>query len=166
MSNLKETKLIKDQLNQLMLEERQLLNQRNTSPPGDAALIDMLIEGSEMSFGAILEGTKPRRLKLLKELEHLQYQNQPKPSNWITQQDIDIARAVPITQFVDEKLRGRRREKIKCIFHDDREPSCILYTDQNTFNCFVCNANGDVISWIMKKNNLKFIETIRYLIRK
>jgi hypothetical protein len=35
--------------------------------------------------------------------------------------------------------------KTNCIFHEDPGPSMVLYTGQNKFNCYGCEAHGD--SW-------------------
>ncbi len=51
-------------------------------------------------------------------------------------------------------LKPNRHKQIKCPFHEDDKPSMKIYTDTNTFNCFGCGANGDVIEFIQKKENL------------
>ncbi len=42
---------------------------------------------------------------------------------------------------------------LKCPFHEDDKPSMKIYPNTNTFNCFGCSANGDVIEFIQKKEN-------------
>lgn len=51
-------------------------------------------------------------------------------------------------------LKPNKHHQIKCPFHEDDKPSLKVYTDTNTFNCFGCGANGDVIEFIQKKENL------------
>jgi DNA primase len=51
-------------------------------------------------------------------------------------------------------LKVNRHNQIKCPFHEDDKPSMKIYTETNTFNCFGCGANGDVIEFIQKKENL------------
>lgn len=52
-------------------------------------------------------------------------------------------------------LKPDRNNMLQCPFHEDDKPSMKVYTQTNTFNCFGCNANGDVIEFIQlkEKNN-------------
>ena len=51
-------------------------------------------------------------------------------------------------------LKPDRHQMLKCPFHEDDQPSLKIYTETNTFNCFGCNANGDAIEFIQRKENL------------
>ena len=51
-------------------------------------------------------------------------------------------------------LQPNKHHQIKCPFHEDDKPSMKIYTETNTFNCFGCGANGDVIEFIQRKENL------------
>jgi DNA primase len=42
-------------------------------------------------------------------------------------------------------LQANRNHMLKCPFHEETEPSLKIYPNTNTFNCFGCKANGDVI---------------------
>lgn len=50
-------------------------------------------------------------------------------------------------------LQPDRNNMLKCPFHADDKPSMKIYPNTNTFNCFGCAANGDVIEFIQKKEN-------------
>jgi DNA primase catalytic core len=50
-------------------------------------------------------------------------------------------------------LQADRNHMLQCPFHEDDKPSLKIYTNTNTFNCFGCGANGDVIEFIQKKEN-------------
>jgi DNA primase catalytic core len=50
-------------------------------------------------------------------------------------------------------LQSDRNHMLKCPFHEDDKPSLKIYSNTNTFNCFGCGANGDVIEFIQKKEN-------------
>jgi len=50
--------------------------------------------------------------------------------------------------------------KACCPFHDERTPSFMVYPDQNRFHCFGCQANGDVIAFIMKFEGVSFREAV------
>jgi DNA primase catalytic core len=51
-------------------------------------------------------------------------------------------------------LKADRNHMLQCPFHEDDKPSLKIYSNTNTFNCFGCGANGDVIEFIQKKENL------------
>lgn len=42
-----------------------------------------------------------------------------------------------------------RKIKIRCPFHKERTPSCVLFPTGG-FKCFGCPAHGDSISFVMK----------------
>ena len=50
-----------------------------------------------------------------------------------------------------------------CPFHSEKTPSCTVYNDSQSFYCFGCGAGGDVITFIMKIENLDFREAINFL---
>lgn len=50
-----------------------------------------------------------------------------------------------------------------CPFHSEKTPSCSINTAQGYFHCFGCGAGGDVITFIMKIENLDYIEAIKLL---
>lgn len=53
-----------------------------------------------------------------------------------------------------------------CPFHSEKSPSCTVYNDTQSFYCFGCGAGGDVITFIMKIENLDYIEAVKYLAEK
>lgn len=50
-------------------------------------------------------------------------------------------------------IRPDRNSHIKCPFHQDDSPSCKIYPDTNTYNCFGCGKTGDAIQFIQDKEN-------------
>ncbi len=48
-------------------------------------------------------------------------------------------------------LQADKNGMLCCPFHKEDKPSLKIYTNTNTFNCFGCGANGDVIEFIQKK---------------
>ncbi len=50
-----------------------------------------------------------------------------------------------------------------CPFHNEKTPSFTVYPDSQSFYCFGCGAGGDVITFIMKYNNLDYTGAIEYL---
>lgn len=53
--------------------------------------------------------------------------------------------------------------KCLCPFHSERTPSCTVYPDTESFYCFGCGAGGDVVTFIMKIENLDYYEAVKYL---
>lgn len=49
----------------------------------------------------------------------------------------------------------RRYGKFNCPFHDDKNASAKVYAN-NTFHCFGCGANGDVVDFVAKMNGCDF----------
>lgn len=44
----------------------------------------------------------------------------------------------------------RSRVAIRCPFHSEKTPSCVIYKD-NSFHCFGCQAHGsNAIDFVMK----------------
>lgn len=57
-------------------------------------------------------------------------------------------------------LTPDRNGMLKCPFHEDGEASLKVYTDTNSFNCFGCEAGGDVIEFIHLKEKCSKHEAI------
>jgi len=64
--------------------------------------------------------------------------------------------------YANVKKRGRIYVCC-CPFHAEKTPSCTIYPDNNSFYCFGCHEGGDVITFIMKKENLTYMEAVRTL---
>lgn len=62
--------------------------------------------------------------------------------------------------------RAGRNQKCLCPFHSEKTPSLVIYPDTQSFYCFGCGAGGDVITFIMKIENLDYPEAIRFLARR
>lgn len=60
-------------------------------------------------------------------------------------------------------VRRGRNYLCSCPFHSEKTPSCTVFTDTQSFYCFGCGAGGDVITFIMKIENLDFTEAVRLL---
>lgn len=64
--------------------------------------------------------------------------------------------------YMSLKRRGRNMVGL-CPFHGEKTPSFNIYTENNSFYCFGCGAGGDVITFIMRIENLDYIEAVRFL---
>lgn len=67
-----------------------------------------------------------------------------------------------MSSYVTLKRNGRRYTCL-CPFHSEKTPSCVVYTDTESFYCFGCHVGGDVISFVQRIENLSYIEAVRFL---
>lgn len=58
--------------------------------------------------------------------------------------------------------RGREFAGL-CPFHHEKTPSFYVVEDKSFFHCFGCGAHGDAIGFVMRADNLDFIEAIEKL---
>src|ERR1700745_1857412 len=62
------------------------------------------------------------------------------------------------------KLARRGREYAGlCPFHHEKTPSFYVVEDKGFFHCFGCGAHGDAIGFVMRADNLDFIEAVERL---
>ncbi len=67
-----------------------------------------------------------------------------------------------MSSYVSLIRRGRNCVCL-CPFHSEKSPSCTVYLDNNSFYCFGCGTGGDVITFVMKIENLDYVEAIKFL---
>jgi len=51
--------------------------------------------------------------------------------------------------------------QVRCVFHDDHNPSLSVNLIHGGYKCFSCGAKGDLLSFHMRKHNLPFIEAAK-----
>ena len=64
--------------------------------------------------------------------------------------------------YMQLKRRGRNLVGL-CPFHGEKTPSFNISPEQGMFYCFGCGAGGDVITFIMKIENLDYLEAVKFL---
>lgn len=63
--------------------------------------------------------------------------------------------------------RGVEEVQFQCPFHGvDKKPSARLYRSTQTCYCWFCGKRWDVISFIMDREKLHFLEALKFLIKK
>ena len=67
-----------------------------------------------------------------------------------------------MSSYVNLMKRGRDYVCL-CPFHSEKTASCHVYMSDMHFHCFGCHASGNVITFIMKIENLSYIEAVRFL---
>lgn len=55
---------------------------------------------------------------------------------------------------------SQRRAMVKCPFHDDHHPSCVIYPDGG-FKCFACGAHGDFVDFYGALKGLSVREVLK-----
>ena len=97
-----------------------------------------------------------------------------KIEKWIVDRVLDAARIEDVIgDFVTLRKAGVNMTGL-CPFHDDRtdgnfivRPSTISAQNHgNTYRCFVCDAKGDAVKFLMERAGLTFPDAIRWLGRK
>ena len=59
--------------------------------------------------------------------------------------------------------RAGREYKACCPFHSEKSASFYVNDDKQFFHCFGCGAHGDALGFVMRHDNLSFIEAIEQL---
>jgi len=67
-----------------------------------------------------------------------------------------------VSSYVNLKRRGRNMVGL-CPFHSEKTPSFNIYPENGSFFCFGCGVGGDAITFIMKIENLDYIEAVKFL---
>ena len=67
-----------------------------------------------------------------------------------------------ISQYVSLKRSGRNYFGL-CPFHNEKSPSFSVSPDKQIFHCFGCGVGGNVYHFIMKSENISFVESIQLL---
>jgi len=78
----------------------------------------------------------------------------------------ELRSRIPIGDLVGRRVRLTRRGREQaglCPFHNEKTPSFYVVEDKGFFHCFGCGAHGDAIGYVMRADNLDFIEAVERL---
>ena len=67
-----------------------------------------------------------------------------------------------IGDYVDLTQRGANAKGL-CPFHNEKTPSFTVSAAKGLFYCFGCQASGDVIRFLMMRDNMDFVEAVHLL---
>lgn len=70
-----------------------------------------------------------------------------------------------IASYVNLKRAGSNYQGV-CPFHSEKTPSFTVFPNTETFHCFGCGAGGDVISFIMRAENLEYPGAVEFLAKR
>jgi len=78
----------------------------------------------------------------------------------------EVASAADIVQvisgYIDLKKAGKDYRGL-CPFHGEKDPSFYVSPQKGIFHCFGCAAGGSVFNFIMRMENVSFVESVRLL---
>src|SRR6202795_2705604 len=78
----------------------------------------------------------------------------------------ELRSRVSLADLVGKRVRLVRKGREfggLCPFHNEKTPSFYVVEDKGFFHCFGCGAHGDAIGFVMRSENLDFIEAIERL---
>lgn len=67
-----------------------------------------------------------------------------------------------ISEYVNLKRAGSSFKGL-CPFHNEKTPSFSVSRERGYFHCFGCHERGDAISFIMKIENLNYVDALKFL---
>lgn len=82
------------------------------------------------------------------------------PSGFIQELKMRSPLSDVISRYVELKRAGRNLVG-RCPFHSEKTPSFTVFEDN--FHCFGCGAGGDVITFIMRIENLDYPDAVTFL---
>src|SRR5579863_10634738 len=78
----------------------------------------------------------------------------------------ELRSRVSLADLVGKRVRLTRKGREYgglCPFHNEKTPSFYVVEDKGFFHCFGCGAHGDAVGFVMRSENLDFIEAIERL---
>lgn len=82
----------------------------------------------------------------------------------------EIKKKIDIVEFIGSFItlkKAGRNFKAVCPFHQEKTPSFVVSPERGIWHCFgACGDGGDVIKFLMKWENITFIEALRELAKK
>ncbi len=70
-----------------------------------------------------------------------------------------------ISQYIALKRAGSNSNGL-CPFHSEKSPSFTVFKGTDSFYCFGCGAGGDVITFVMKAENLDYVGALEFLAKR
>lgn len=67
-----------------------------------------------------------------------------------------------VSKTVQLKKSGRDYSGL-CPFHNEKTPSFHVSADKQLFHCFGCGASGNLVQYVMRTENLDFVDAIKIL---
>ena len=81
----------------------------------------------------------------------------------------EIKTRIDIVDFISEYVQLKKSGqnfKALCPFHSEKTPSFMVNPSKQIFHCFGCGVGGDVVSFMMKHENIPFNEALHNIAKK
>ncbi|MFC2038782.1 DNA primase [Chloroflexota bacterium] len=79
----------------------------------------------------------------------------------------DVKQKLDIVEVIGQYatvVKSGKNFRANCPFHNEKNPSFYIYPEQQSWHCFgACNTGGDVLSFVMRQENMDFGDTLRML---
>jgi DNA primase len=78
----------------------------------------------------------------------------------------DVRHRLRLSEVIGKRLkvtRAGREFKACCPFHKENTPSFTINDEKNFFHCFGCGAHGDQIGFVMRYDNISFMDALESL---
>lgn len=78
----------------------------------------------------------------------------------------DLLARIDITDIIGSRIQLKKagsNYQALCPFHSEKTPSFTVSPTKQFFHCFGCGANGSAIGFLMKYENLEFIDAVEIL---
>ena len=84
--------------------------------------------------------------------------------NQVTPELIQQTKEISVKELIGMPTkRIGELEWARCPFHEDKTPSLAIYPGTGGWYCFGCGEGGSTIDFIMKRENMSFIQAVNYL---
>lgn len=70
-----------------------------------------------------------------------------------------------ISDYLSLQPKGKNYVAL-CPFHNDHSPSLVVSKERQIFNCFTCRTGGNVFTFVMKYENVSFVEAVEIVAKK
>lgn len=74
-----------------------------------------------------------------------------------------IRHKLSLTDFISQYTSVDKYGKALCPFHDDTNPSLSITEGKGLWYCHACAKGGDIFTFLMLKENLKFPRAVKIL---
>jgi DNA primase len=65
-----------------------------------------------------------------------------------------------------QSRHGGREFAGLCPFHDDHNPSMMVYPDRKSFKCWSCQTGGDCFAFVMEREKISFLQALEMLAKR
>jgi DNA primase len=84
----------------------------------------------------------------------------------LTDERDEIRARIDIVDLIGREIQLKKAGKSwkgLCPFHPDKNPSFTVTQETGRYRCWSCGEAGDAFTWVMKRQNLEFIEALQHL---